>query len=87
MEDKIEHLKDLLFRLEDRSLRPGVKLPEGVMLSSDLTIAHTAREEITHISDIEYISAFKELLSSEKITVTTWYFRITFRQQTQDKKA
>ena len=69
MEDKIEHLKDLLIRLEDRSLRPGVKLPEGVMSSSDLTIAHTAREEITHINDIEYISAFKELLSSEKTTV------------------
>lgn len=69
MKEKIEHLKELLIRLEDKSLRPGDKLPNGVKFQSDLTIAHTAHEEINGITDINYIPAFMELLSKEKVTI------------------
>lgn len=69
MKEKIDHLKNLLIRLEDRSLRPGLKLPEGVQSRSDLTVAHAARQEIVEISDEAYIPAFKELLSKEKVTI------------------
>ncbi|MFK7775529.1 MAG: hypothetical protein AB8F94_25530 [Saprospiraceae bacterium] len=68
MKEKIKHLKDLLIRLEDRSLRPDAKLPAGVSYSSDLTISYIARQEINEITDIEYIPVFKELLSKEKVT-------------------
>jgi len=69
MNDKIDHLNELLLRLEDESLRPGAKLPKGSGYRSDLTIAHTARQEINELSDVDYIPAFKELLAKQKVTV------------------
>lgn len=69
MSDKIDHLKELLLRLEDRSLRAGAKLPDAIGFSSELTIAHLARQEINELSDIEYIPAFKQLLAKEKVTI------------------
>jgi len=89
MSDKIEHLKELLIRLEDRSLRPGVELPKGVLSSSDLTIAHTAREEINSLNDESYINAFQELLSKEKVTINkinliTYLIRLADKFQRND---
>ncbi len=84
MEEKIDHLKKILIRLEDRSLRPGVKLPEGVKSRSDLTVAHVARQEINDISDIEYIPAFQELLSKEKVTINKIHL-ITYLIRLADK--
>jgi len=66
VKEKIDYLKDLLIRLEDNSLRPGLKLPKGVSYQSSLTVAYIAQKEIYEITDIDYISAFKELLSKEK---------------------
>jgi len=68
MTDKKEYIKDLLIRLNDQSLRPGLELPEGTGASSKLTVSHTAREEINDLCDEAYIPVFQELLSTEKIT-------------------
>jgi hypothetical protein len=84
VEEKIDHLRKLLIRLEDRNLRPGVKLPEGVKSRSDLTVAHVARQEINEISDIEYIPAFQELLSKEKVTINKIHL-ITYLIRLADK--
>lgn len=68
MEQKIREIQNLLIKLEDNSLRPGVQLPEGVTFKSDLTVAHLARIEISNLTDIEYIGVFQKLLSTETNT-------------------
>jgi len=89
MEEKIKHLNDLLIRLEDDSLRPGVELPKGVTSRSDLTVAHIARQEINELSDIEYIPAFKAILSKKKTTINkinliTYLIRLADKHNSND---
>lgn len=63
------YIKDLLERLENQDLRPGLKLPDGVKFSSALTIAHDARKEVNQLDNKDYIPILKKLLSKEKVTI------------------
>ncbi|MCG8323462.1 MAG: hypothetical protein MI921_28460 [Cytophagales bacterium] len=69
MKNREAYLQDLLVRLEDRRLRPGITLPEGVKSSSHLTVAHEAHQEINNLSDEQYIPVFQKLLETEKRTI------------------
>ncbi|MEN7551516.1 HEAT repeat domain-containing protein [Rapidithrix thailandica] len=63
-----EYLDDLLERLENENLRPGLSLPEGVSFQSDLTIAWEARKEVQMLKDPQFIEPLKVRLEKEKVT-------------------
>ena len=64
----MDYLDDLLERLENENLRPGLKLPKGIKHDSSLTVSWEARIEAENISDPKWINLLKERLNKEKIT-------------------
>jgi len=67
MSEKKKYIEELLVKLEDKSLRPGLEMPEELSLNSELTVAHEAREEINALEDEAYIPVFQELLVGQKV--------------------
>jgi hypothetical protein len=64
----MDYFEDLFERLENENLRPGIKLPIGLISKSDLTIAWEARNESKKLNDPNLIEPLKKRLEKEKIT-------------------
>ncbi|MDJ1481789.1 HEAT repeat domain-containing protein [Cytophagaceae bacterium YF14B1] len=67
---KTEYVNDLIERLGNKNLRPGLSLPPGVIYQSSLTIASEARDEAYELADPDLIEPLKIRLEKEKNTST-----------------